>query len=88
MGQKGAQLSLRFPGLLHGGEHGGAELRWGLGHVHPSRLQGLELGRRGALAPGHDRARVTHAPTRRRRHACWMLVGGGCWFRERRTRRR
>ena len=62
-------LSLREAALLHGLEHGGAELSRGARHIHAGALQSFELGCRGALAARHNCARVAHAPPRWRRHA-------------------
>ena len=51
--------------LLHGLQHGGAEVCRGLDDVHARSGERRELGRRGALAAGDDGAGVAHASTGR-----------------------
>lgn len=47
--------------LLHGLEHGGAEVSGGLHNVHAGSREGGELGGSSALAAGDDGASVAHA---------------------------
>mmetsp|Transcript_22665 Transcript_22665/g.65266 ORF Transcript_22665/g.65266 Transcript_22665/m.65266 type:complete len:351 (-) Transcript_22665:195-1247(-) len=63
------RLDLRLSGLLHGLEHGVAELSGTSGNMHTGSLQRGELIRGTALSTGDDGTGVAHSPSGRSRHA-------------------